>query len=201
MHADDLDTKLITSAFTLIAERGWGGLSLAEVARHADEPLARMRSRMPDKATLLIRFGTLADRAAMTGALTDGPVRDRIFDIVMRRIDVLQAHRPGVVSLLRELPQDPLTALLVAPFSLRSMAWLLDAVRVDTSGLRGALRVQGMQILWVATIRAWTRDESEDLSPTMAALDQALNRAGQAENTLADILGRTASDDSDLPQM
>jgi hypothetical protein len=152
-----------------------------------------MRSRIPDKVALLIRFGTLADRAAVTGALTDGPVRDRIFDIVMRRIDTLQAYRPGVICLMRDLPTDPITALLIAPFSLRSMAWLLDAVGVDTSGIRGALRVQGMQILWLATIRAWERDETEDLSATMAALDQALNRAAQAENTLSELLGQTAS--------
>jgi ubiquinone biosynthesis protein COQ9 len=187
MDADELDAKLIASAFTLIAERGWRGLSLAEAARRAGLEPAKVRARFPDRCALLARFGTLADRAALTGALTDGPVRDRLFDIVMRRIDFLQAHRDGVKALLRELPADPLTALFLAQASLRSMAWLLDGVGVEIGGLRGALRVQGMQLVWLATVRAWQGDDSEDLAATMAALDQALTRAGQAENTLADI--------------
>ncbi len=189
MEADELDAKLIASAFTLIAEAGWRHLSLAEAARRAELPLAAVRSRFPDKCALLIRFGTQADRAALTGAITDGPVRDRIFDIVMRRIDFLQSQRAGVLALMRDLPFDPLAALTIAPFSLCSMAWLLSGVGVQTSGLRGTLRVQGMQLLWLATIRAWQHDESEDLSASMAALDHALNRAAQAENTLAETFG------------
>lgn len=196
MKTHDFDTKLFEGAFALIAERGWRHVSMAEVARHADLPLAEMRARCPTRLALLLRFGRHADRMAVTGALLDGPMRDRIFDVVMRRLDVLQAHRDGVLSLLRDLPSDPLTALVLAPASALSMAWLLQAVGAETSGLRGTLRVQGMQVLWLATLRAWRLDESEDLSATMAALDQALNRAAQAENTLAELLGQqtTASE-------
>jgi len=189
MNADDLDATLIASAFTLLAERGWRGMSLAEAARRADLPPAAVRARFADRYALLTRFGEAADRAALTGALTDGPVRDRLFDIVMRRIDFLQTHRCGMLALLRDLPRDPLTALFLAHASQRSMAWLLDGVGVPSGGLRGALRVQGMQMLWLATVHAWQRDDSEDLSATMAALDQALTRAAQAENTLADLIG------------
>jgi AcrR family transcriptional regulator len=187
--APDLDDALIASAFTLIAEHGWSRLSVAEAARRADLPLSDMRARFPCKLTVLMRFGTRADQLAVTGALIDGPVRDRVFDIVMRRIDALQANRPGVLALLRDLPRDPLTALALAHASMRSMAWMLEAIALSTSGLRGDLRTKGMLALWLATLHAWRRDESEDLSATMAALDEALNRAEQAEATMREMLG------------
>jgi ubiquinone biosynthesis protein COQ9 len=191
----DADDALITAAFTLIAEDGWRRLSVAKAARRAGVDLAAARGRFPGKISVLMRFGTMADKAALTGALTDGPVRDRIFDIVMRRIDVMQAHRPGVQALLRELPRDPLTALALGAASLRSMAWMLEGVGLTTAGLRGQLRVQGMLALWLATLRAWDRDQSEDLSATMAALDQALDRAAQAEATMAEMpCGRRTSE-------
>ena len=189
------DDALIAAAFTLIAEDGWRRLSVAKAARRAGVDLAAARGRFPVKLSILMRFGTMADKAALTGALTDGPVRDRIFDIVMRRIDMLQAHRPGVQALLRELPRDPLTAMALGAASLRSMAWMLEGVGVTTAGLRGQLRVQGMLALWLATLRAWDRDESEDLSATMAALDHALDRAAQAEATMAEMpCGRRTPD-------
>lgn len=185
----DLDETLISAAFALIAEEGWCGLSVARAARHAGLEVAAVRGRFPGKITILMRFGEMADKAALTGALVDGPVRDRIFDIVMRRLDALQAHRAGVLALLRDLPRDPLTAIALGPASLRSMGWMLDGVGVPTNGLRGKLRIQGMLALWLATLRAWSSDHSEDLSATMAALDKALDRAVQAEATMAEMLG------------
>lgn len=187
--AGSADERLVANAFALIAERGWRHLSVAEAARRADVPLAEARGRFPCRIAVLMRFGRLADQAALTGALTDGPMRDRIFDVVMRRIDMLQAHRAGVLALFRDLPFDPLTAAILATASLRSMAWLLDGVGADTTGLRGALRVKGMLAVWLYTVRAWQNDESEDLSATMAALDSGLTRASQAEVSVSDLLG------------
>ena len=189
LGALELDEALIASAFMLIAEQGWSALSIAEAARRAGLNLAATRRRFPCKLTMLMRFDTMTDTAALGGALTDGPVRDRIFDIVMRRIDTLQAHRPGVLALLRDLPRDPLTVLALGPASLRSMAWMLEGVGLSAQGLRGKLRTQGMLVLWLATLRAWSNDDSEDLSATMAALDKALDRAAQAEATMAEMLG------------
>jgi hypothetical protein len=131
-----------------------------------------------------MRFGVLADQAALGETAPEGPVRDRLFDMIMRRIDVLQAHRAGMIALLRYLPSDPPAALLLAMLSRRSMEWLLAGAGVSTHGVRGALRVKGLLAVWLWTVRAWQRDESEDLGATMAALDTALQRAERAAGWL-----------------
>ncbi len=190
----DFDDALIASAFALIAEEGWDKLTVAAAARHANQPLDQARARFPTKLAILMRFGRQADQAAITGALTEGPVRDRLFDIIMRRIDALQAHRAGVLALFRDLPSNPLTALALANASHTSMAWMLEAIAVPTNGFRGQLRIKGMLALWLHTVRAWQTDESEDLSHTMAALDVGLTRAGQAENSIADLMGEDRND-------
>ena len=73
----------------------------------------------------------------------------------MRRIDALQAHRAGVLALLRRLPADPPTALLLALATRRSMRWMLEAAGVPTRGVRGELRVKGLVAVWLWTVRAW----------------------------------------------
>jgi ubiquinone biosynthesis protein COQ9 len=187
--APDFEPALIASAFALIAEEGWGRLTVAQAARRANLPLDQARRRFASKLCIVMRFGRLADEAAVTGALTEGPVRDRLFDVIMRRIDALQSNRAGILALFRDLPHHPLTALALSHASYTSMGWMLDAVAVPTTGLRGRLRTKGMLALWLHTVRAWQSDESEDLSATMAALDAGLTRAGQAEATMIDILG------------
>ena len=129
-----------------------------------------------------MKFGRMADRHALAGDIAvDTGVRDRLFDLVMRRVDVLQTHRAGVLALFRALPAEPPTALMLAGAHLRSMAWLLEAAGAPATGLAGMLRAKGLLAVWLWTVRAWRGDTSEDLAATMAALDQALARAGQVE--------------------
>ena len=193
MDNADFDTALVASAFSLAAERGWSAVSVAQAARDADLPLDRARRRFPARGVVLLRFGSLADQAALALATNEGSPRDRLFDILMRRIDFLQRHRPGVLALLRHLPADPPLALALAAANLCSMGWMLEGAGITSRGLHGRLRGKALLAVWLWTLRAWQRDESEDLSATMAALDQALLRAGQAEDWLGGRRGGEAS--------
>lgn len=190
MDDAEFDRALVGAAFALAAERGWREVTVAEAARRADLPLDRARARFPLRAAILMRFGRIADQAALSLAPRDGPHRDRLFDVLMRRFDVLQAHRAGVLALLRGLPADPCLAAFLGMATTRSMGWMLDAAGISTSGLLGRLRTKGLVGVWLATLRAWRDDTSEDLSGTMAALDRAL---GQAERVDGWLTGRRSA--------
>jgi len=184
MDDDAFDRALIGAAFALAAEQGWPRMTVAAAARAAGLDLARARLRFPGKAAVLLKFGRMADQAVLASAPAEGTVRDRLFDMIMRRLDVLQAHRAGVAALMRALPCDPPMAALLACATRRSLRWLLQVAEVDTAGLRGELKLRGLVAVWLWTLRAWDRDTSADLSATMAALDVALRRAEQAAQWL-----------------
>ncbi len=173
------DQALVAAAFSLAATEGWAAVSVAAAARHASLPLERARERFPTRDAILVRFGRLADQQALHDAATEGPARDRLFDIVMRRVDALQAHRAGIKAVLRELPAHPGLALGLGLATQASLAWMLEGAGISATGLRGVLRVQGLTAVWLYTLRAWDKDDSADLSGTMAALDRALARAEQ----------------------
>jgi hypothetical protein len=177
MDDEAFDQALITAAFALAARDGWAQVSVAAAARETGLPLERARARFSGRDGMLLRFGRLADAAALTGALTEGSPRDRLFDVLMRRFDALQAHRAGVIAVMRALPINPALALLLAAATETSMGWMLEACGISTTGLRGMLRSKGLTAVWLYTARVWESDESADLSATMAALDRALSRA------------------------
>jgi AcrR family transcriptional regulator len=180
MDDDAFDRALIGAAFAQAAELGWRHVSVPGAARAAGLPLPRTRARFPSRSALLLRFGRITDQAALAEVPGEGSVRDRLFDLLMRRIDVLQAHRAGVLALLRALPGEPPTAVLLACATRRSLRWLAQAAGVEFGGLRGELTLRGLVAVWLWTLRAWERDESADPSATMAALDTALGRAERA---------------------
>jgi ubiquinone biosynthesis protein COQ9 len=174
MDDTEFDRALIAAAFEQLAQKGWPRLSVADAARAAGLPLDRARLRLPGRGALLLKFGRMADQAALADAAEEGSSRDRLFGLLMRRIDVLQAHRGGVLALLAALPADPLLALVLAGTNLRSMAWMLQAAGVSTAGPAGALRAKALVGIWLWTLRTWRDDTSPDLARTMATLDHTL---------------------------
>lgn len=173
----EFDRALIGAAFALAGEKGWAAVTVPEAARRAELSLAKARERFPNRTLVLLKFGRIADQAALADPPKEGSVRDRLFYLLMQRIDVFQAHREGVLALLRALPSQPDTGLVLACATRRSMAWLLEAAGVSSRGMRGMVRVKGLVAIWLWTVRAWQSDETADLSGTMSALDSALRRA------------------------
>jgi hypothetical protein len=186
MNDSEFDAALVKAVLAQAGERGWRTASVVEAARSAGLDLGRARQRFPAKLAVLVRFGTIADQAALLGATTEGPVKDRLFDMIMRRIDVLQAHREGILAVLAAAALDPALGLFLGRLSARSMGWLLEGAGISASGLRGRLRAQGLLAVWLWAVRAWREDESIDLAATMTATDSALERAGQVARYIGD---------------
>lgn len=184
MDTNEFDKAVVAAVFGQAGLVGWRETSLVGAAQEAGLDLVRLRIRFPGKTAVLLRFGVLADQAALAALQQAGTPRERLFDLVMARFDALQAQRAGVLALMQALRTDPGGALMLWGATLRSMRWLLEAAGIPAEGLVGVLRVQGMGAVWAYTLRAWETDESADMSSTMAALDRALDKAVQAEGML-----------------
>ncbi len=180
------DAALFDAFWKLVAEQGWHRLSLHGLAAEAGLSLAELRARVPHKGALPCRFAKWVDEQVLLGApsASSGPARDRLFDVLMQRIDALQPYRAGVIRLGRDMRKDPLLALMLAPQLAASMSWMLEAAGIDAGGIAGGLRVKGLCGVWIATLRAWEQDEGVDLGHTMAGLDKALDRAEKLARTL-----------------
>ncbi|WP_235961244.1 TetR family transcriptional regulator [Falsiroseomonas selenitidurans] len=186
MDAPD-DARLLDALFTVIATEGWRGVSPSRLqAAGAGLTPAELVRRFPSRFDLLRLH---ADQVAATVAAgtvpgQGGTPRDRVFDVLMRGVDALLAHRAGMLRLIADMRRDGVLAMALAPILQRSMARMLDAAELDSSGPAGAARAAGLVGVWLMTIRAWEKDETADMGPTMAALDRALDRAEQTARSL-----------------
>ncbi|WP_431281581.1 TetR family transcriptional regulator [Humitalea sp. 24SJ18S-53] len=173
------DAALLEALWRVVAAEGWRGATIEAIAAEAGVSAAGLRARFPIRALLLARHASVVDRVVIDGTIPDGggSPRERVFDVLMRRFDALQPGRAGILRLMEELPRDPLTALAIVPLLPVSMARMAEAAGIAADGALGAVRVNGMAGVWLAAMRAWRKDDSVDLSATMAALDKALDRA------------------------
>jgi AcrR family transcriptional regulator len=177
-HADPAK-PVIEAALRLAAERGWADLALADIAAAAKLPLANLYASFPSKTAILAELGRQVDRDVLAGleSGSDESTRDRLFDLIMKRFDVLSPYRDGLSAVARDLGRDPLAAVCGLGQLARSMALMLEAAGVSSSGLAGALRTKGLGAIYLATMRDWFRDDSADKARTIAALDARLRRA------------------------
>lgn len=177
--ADDLETTVLDAALELAAQRGWARLSLAEIAEAAGVKMSVLYARYPTKQAILDGLARHVDRAVLRSVDDDPPegtARERLFDLLMRRLDVLDAHRDGVKAVVRDGARDPVALVCGACALRRSMAAMLEAGGLSAHGLLGLLRVKGLSAAYLAGMRAWLGDDSPDKARTMAALDKALRR-------------------------
>lgn len=179
---------LASAALEIAAAEGWRAVTLAKAAERAGIDRLTARRTVRCKAGLLAAIAGRVDRRmreALDEDATDPsiPVRDRLFEALMARLDVLSADRAAYVSILSGLPCDPATALGSLPSLGRSMARTLEAVGERTLPPFGPLKVKGLTLVWLATLRVWRGDESPDMAPTMKALDGYLARAEEMANT------------------
>jgi ubiquinone biosynthesis protein COQ9 len=165
----------------LVESQGWIDLSFAEIAEKAGVPMAEAHRIYPSKTAVLLGLTRAIDERMLNSLSTDpleGTAKDRLFDIVMRRFDVLKADREAYRRLMRQLPATPSAFAALLCQLRRSLSLTLEAAGISASGLKGALRLKGLLAIYVAGLRAFANDESEDLAKTMAEIDK---RLGQAE--------------------
>jgi len=183
---------LLGATMRLAAARGWRALRLDDIADACGMPPADLRRRFPCKASVLIACAREIEQQAAAEPPAFEPedtVRDRLFELLMQRLDLLAPYKDAVARILRDLPADPLGMAFAGPDLLRLMAGILDQAGVPASGPVGCLRSKGLAAIWFATLGDWVRDDSPDNARTMAALDAHLRRA----EPFARILGRLPS--------
>jgi AcrR family transcriptional regulator len=177
----DPKAALRESLLRMVAAGGWRDLSYADIAKDAGLSLAAAYEAYPSKAAILSGIGRDID-ARLFASLEDDPLdgspKDRLFDLLMRRFDALNDHREAYAALAWELPRTPVEAGCLALQLRRSLANMLEAAGLSASGLRGALRIEGLGAIYACALRVWLKDETADLSKTMAELDK---RLGQVE--------------------
>jgi len=187
--ASDRD-KAIDALMALLAEHSFEQIGLAEVAGRAGIKLSELRASFGSTLAILGAHIKDIDRAVLDGGdgdMADETVRERLFDVLMRRLEALAPYKESVRSVMRSARRNPGLALALNAMALRSQHWMLEAAGIGASGPRGMLRAQGAALMFARVLAVWVDDDEEGLDRTMAALDRGLSSAARWAGFLDDL--------------
>jgi AcrR family transcriptional regulator len=171
--------RIIESFMGLLADKPIAEISYSDIAKEAAVSLAQLREMFGSTSAILAAHVKEIDQQVLAGGdadLAEESPRERLFDVLMRRIELLDPRKAAVRSLIRSCRRDPGLAFVLNGLAVRSQVWMLTAADIDASGPRGMMRAQGLALLFSSVLQVWVDDDDPGRARTMAALDRALAR-------------------------
>jgi AcrR family transcriptional regulator len=181
--------RIVEAFMALLAEQPIERIGLAEIAERAGVTLADLRGEFGTPLAILAAHVKELDRkvlAEVDADMADESPRERLFDVLMRRLELLGDHKDAVRSLLRSARRDPPLALALNAMAVRSQQWMLTSAGIGAAGPKGMVRAQGLALLFANVLRTWV-DDDDDNTQTLAALDRELARGQRFAGLLDDL--------------
>ena len=181
---------IIEALLELAGERTWDDITISDIATRANLSLADFRDAYPSKGAVLAGFSRKIDRLVLDGTTDDllgEPVKERLFDVLMRRLDAMTPYKLGLEGIFEWISRAPMAAAAVNRLEINSMRFMLEAAGIDSEGPVGAIKLQGLVIVWTRVLRTWFRDDDPGVAATMAVLDKELTRGGKFVSRAEDV--------------
>lgn len=176
----ETETDLLEAAFGLIAERGWRDFRFAALAGRTGVSLKTVYATFPTRAAVISSLGRRLDEAMLDVGpeeLDGMSPRERVFEVVMRRLDAMTPFRAGLLALTKSGGDVDLLASACGNLG-RATEWLVEAADDPTLGpLRRSAAKPVLGAVYARVVQVWLRDETPDRADTMAELDRRLNQA------------------------
>lgn len=179
--------KIIGAAFKLAEQRGWDELTLEEIARKAKVPFANLVDLYPSKTDIISGYMKLVDSrvlAALDGDALDEPVRERLLDVLITRIEQMTPEKAAIKRIQASISDDPGIMGRLNKTALRSQMKMLAAAGGSVEGMSGVARAQGLVYHFSRAVRVWLDDDDPGIARTMAELDRRLRAGEQTINRI-----------------
>ena len=174
--------RAIEAALGLASDRTWQHIRLRDIAETAGLTLTQMNEAGASKTGILKAYAQRVDHDLLKSLEKDpveGDAHDRLFDILMRRMEMLAEHKAAIRNIM-SAPADGAAdwASLMATAA-DNQGWVLAAAGIDDAGPREAIKRLGLVVVSARVMRVWADDDDPGLARTMAELDRQLRDGAQ----------------------
>jgi AcrR family transcriptional regulator len=179
---EETRNRIIDAAMELAVERPWTEITLAAIAEKAEITLAELHQHVSERDEILKLLARRVDEqvlASLEKEPLEGGAVDRLFELIMRRLEALAPWRPAIRNILKDMPfvigeHPPLACQYLA-----SQRWMLAAAGLERPGAEGAACALALGGIYLRALKTWVDDEDPGYSRTMARLDGDLKRAAE----------------------
>ena len=169
--------RIRQAAFALAERKSWHEITMAAIAQQSGLSIAAVMRNVASKAAILRDFSRDIDGAMLLvfeKYPPEGEAHDRLFDVIIKRLEIMQPYRPVIGSVLTRRIGDPGEAAIMLQSVTITVGWIAAAAKVEEEPAWQSLGRVGLGRAYIKAVTAWVGDDDPGLSRTMAALDRAL---------------------------
>jgi hypothetical protein len=188
---------LARAALSLAGVTPWREVTLAKLAHAASRPISDFYGASLGEAVDCVEEAF--DRAIADSIDQLDPsqsVRDRLFELIMRRFEAMEPHRAAVLAMEQGQDRDPTLMASAHQRHVRCARWVLALAGLEADGMTGQARAQGLGVIVGQARAAWRGDDAGDFAKTMASLDKNLRRAEEMFGRWAGFEPKSKPDDA-----
>jgi AcrR family transcriptional regulator len=169
--------KIRQAAFALAERVPWHEITMAAIAQQSGLSISALMRDAESKAAILRDFSRDIDEAMLLmfeKCPAEGEAHDRLFDVMLKRLEIMQPYRPVIASVMKRPVGDPGEAAGMLQSLAVTVGWIAAAAKVEEEPAWRSLGRIGLGRAYLKALSAWVADDDPGLSRTMAALDRAL---------------------------
>tara|TARA_B100000686_G_C16790862_1_gene978619 strand:+ start:2476 stop:3081 length:606 start_codon:yes stop_codon:yes gene_type:complete len=172
-----LPSVIIDTTLSLAGKVGWAKVTLREIGREIDLPEHEVKAIFSSEWNILEAFRARTDRQITeqkTPNWSERAPKDRLFEVLMERIDIIEPWKPGLASIANYGIKQPIAGLKLFVGLNKSMLTMLNYAEIKTVPPGVPWQSHGLTVIYLLVLRRWLSDDSDDLGPTMAELNEKL---------------------------
>lgn len=176
---------ILSAALEVAGERPWEFVSYLEIAAVSGLKVADIKAHFPKKTDIVAAIINDLDdevESAFPEVDEDIPLRDRLFDVLMERIDLANQNRAAHISFFKSFGWTKEATCNDIGLLKSSMTRMARCAGLEVDGLMGGLTLAGLSLGYLWVLLTWVNDASPDLGKTMAELDKTLGRLEMVAN-------------------
>jgi ubiquinone biosynthesis protein COQ9 len=169
--------RIRQAAFALAERKPWHEITMAAIAQQSGLSISALMRDVESKAAILKDFSRDIDRSMLLvfeKYPPEGEAHDRLFDVIIKRLEIMHPYRPVISSVMKRWFGDPGEAAVMLQSLATTVGWIAAAARVEEEPAWGSWRKIGLGRAYLKALSAWIGDDDPGLSRTMAALDRSL---------------------------
>jgi ubiquinone biosynthesis protein COQ9 len=181
--------KLIAETALALADKaGWAYVTVDDIAKKSKAKIdGDIYDILHDVLTRLEQQ-TATDVAKRLG----DNWRDNLFEVLMTRFDLVQQHRFAYASIPALFKKDPKQAARFAKGFYDTMKGMLELAGFEKNCLQ-PLHLVALAAAYATIVDAWMKDDSRDLTKTMAMIDKRLGQFEKVVERSAKFTAKKAS--------
>ncbi len=191
-NSTKIRNSIMAAALDLAATSPWEWVTLAQIAEKSGLSTEEVAEIFPDKASIVEAIIDHIDAQIETifgEQGTELSSRDRLFDVLMERFEILNRNRMAHLSILNSFGWTSQSICPDLKILKSSMTRMANCAGIEVNGLVGFINITGLKIIYTWVTLVWCQDNSSDLGKTMAELDKTLGRADFIKKYIDEYMG------------